>query len=157
MGTVRASNRVVLSSAESQFPQPFSLLKTFERLVQDHGAAFRGLARFRPGSEYQRERVYVTPDFEVWLLSWLPGQVTPIHDHGGSLTITTVLVGVVLEERFALDGARLRPAWTMARTTGETEVIDGSAIHRVRPLGTAVTLNLVAPVCREGRIYEPVP
>jgi hypothetical protein len=146
----------VLSSIETRSPHSFDLVKTFERLVLDHGAAFRSLARFRQGAEYQRQRVYVTPDFEVWLLSWLPGQVTSIHDHGGALSITTVLAGVVLEERFVPAGPKVRPAWTMVRVTGDTDVIDGSAIHRVSPLGTAVTLHLCAPVCRDGQTYQAV-
>jgi hypothetical protein len=155
-GTTDARTPGVLSSIETPSPRSFDLVKTFERLILDHGAAFRSQARFRPGAEYQRERVYVTPDFEVWLLSWMPGQITTIHDHGGGLTIASVLAGVVLEERFVPVGQKVRPAWTMVRTTGDTDVIDGSAIHRVSPLGTAVTLHLCAPVCREGQTYQVV-
>src|SRR6185436_16204623 len=96
------------------------------------------------------ERMLATPDFELWLLSWLPGQVTPIHDHGGAFNVTTVLAGNLLEERYALtDGGRVRPIWTMVRSAGDLDPLEVTAIHRVRPLGTAVSLHLCAPVCLE--------
>src|SRR5260370_36540647 len=30
------------------------------------------------------ERIHTTDGYEVWLISWLPGQSTGVHDHGGS-------------------------------------------------------------------------
>ncbi len=30
------------------------------------------------------ERMHMANDLEVWLISWLPGQSTGFHDHGGS-------------------------------------------------------------------------
>ena len=34
---------------------------------------------------YARNLVYKTPDFECLVLCWLPGQRSPIHDHGNSI------------------------------------------------------------------------
>lgn len=39
-------------------------------------------AWFTPRSRSAR-KVMVTDDMEVWLLAWLPGQGTDLHDHGG--------------------------------------------------------------------------
>jgi hypothetical protein len=95
--------------------------------------------------------------FELWLLSWLPGQVTPIHDHGGVATVTTVLSGAVLEERFAhVDGTRVRPTWGARREVGDIDALDTGVIHRVRPIGNAVTLHLYVPACVDGQIFEEV-
>jgi hypothetical protein len=87
--------------------------------------------------------------------------VTPIHDHGGAVTVTTVLSGSVLEERFeridpagGAGGDRVRPTWTTVRGPGDVDPIDPSAIHRVRPLGRVVTLHLYVPRCTDGRIYQ---
>ena len=30
------------------------------------------------------ERLYHGPDYDVWVISWLPGQSTGFHDHGAS-------------------------------------------------------------------------
>lgn len=45
-------------------------------------------------------------DLDVWLISWVPGRHTELHDHGGSLGALTVLSGALDEYRW--DGDRLR-------------------------------------------------
>jgi Cysteine dioxygenase type I len=30
------------------------------------------------------ERLYHSPDYDIWVISWLPGQSTGFHDHGTS-------------------------------------------------------------------------
>ena len=124
-------------------------------LVRDHGPAWHGRARFRDGAEYNRERVHCERDLEVWLLSWLPGQISPIHDHGSAVTVTTVLSGTVFEERFErTSGSLVRPTWTTLRAAGDVDRLDPGAIHRVRPLGSVVTLHLYVPACSDGQIYQ---
>lgn len=124
-------------------------------LVRDHGEAFHSRARFREGAEYNRELVHTAADFQVWLLSWLPGQITPIHDHGGVVTVTTVLSGAILEERFERTcGSLVRPTWTTRRVVGDIDRLDPAAIHRVRPVGNVVTLHLYVPTCADGQVYQ---
>ncbi|GAB1644825.1 cysteine dioxygenase [Krasilnikovia sp. MM14-A1259] len=38
------------------------------------------------------------PDHEVWLLTWLPGQGTDLHDHGGSAGALHVVSGSLVED-----------------------------------------------------------
>ena len=150
------------------------LVNVLGDLVRDHASELLGRARFREGAEYHRELIHgseFTPtqsvrvrpartpklpeEFEVWLLSWLPGQVTPIHDHGGAVTVTTVLSGSLVEERFErVRNNLVRPIWTMLREVGDVDAIEPAFIHRVRPLEKAVTLHLYVPGCVVGRTYE---
>jgi predicted metal-dependent enzyme (double-stranded beta helix superfamily) len=46
------------------------------------------------------ERIHMTDDYEVWLISWLPGQSTGFHDHGVSAGAFGVVWGA-LEESVA--------------------------------------------------------
>ena len=39
--------------------------------------------RFNPQERWYH-RLAAEPDYEVWLLTWLPGQSTDLHAHGGS-------------------------------------------------------------------------
>jgi len=139
---------------------PSDLAHLLRGLVRDHGPSFHGRARFRDGDEYNRELVHAAPGYEIWLLSWLPGQVTPIHDHGGAVTVTTVLSGTVLEERFERAGDRdaldVRPTSATLREIGDIDPIDPVRIHRVRPIGSAVTLHLYVPTYTDGQIYRAV-
>ncbi|MFI7070982.1 cysteine dioxygenase [Micromonospora sediminicola] len=52
-------------------------------------------------------RLHAGEAYEVWALSWLPGQGTDLHDHGGSAGAFRVVAGVLTEE--AVSGGRLRP------------------------------------------------
>ncbi|ORT53613.1 cysteine dioxygenase family protein [Streptomyces sp. CB03238] len=42
-------------------------------------------------------RLRTGPGYEVWLLSWVPGQGTGMHDHGKSSGVLTVLEGELTE------------------------------------------------------------
>jgi predicted metal-dependent enzyme (double-stranded beta helix superfamily) len=145
----------VLSCSDHRTPSDLAHL--LRNLVRDHGASFHGRARFRDGDEYNRELVHAAPDYELWLLSWLPGQVTPIHDHGGAVTVTTVLSGTVLEERFERTvDLEARQTWAALREVGDIDPIDQARIHRVRPIGSVVTLHLYVPTYTDGAIYRAV-
>jgi Cysteine dioxygenase type I len=45
-------------------------------------------------------------ELDVWLISWVPGHATELHDHGGSLGALTVVSGSLNEFRW--DGRGLR-------------------------------------------------
>ncbi|MGA2421498.1 MAG: rhodanese-like domain-containing protein [Candidatus Acidiferrum sp.] len=45
------------------------------------------------------ERLYHGPDYDVWVISWLPGQSTGFHDHGGSSGAFVVATGILEEHR----------------------------------------------------------
>jgi hypothetical protein len=51
-------------------------------------------------------RIHGDEELDIWLISWVPGHATELHDHGGSLGALTVLSGALNEYRW--DGARLR-------------------------------------------------
>jgi len=51
-------------------------------------------------------RLHADDELDVWLISWVPGHTTELHDHGGSLGALTVLSGALHEYRW--DGERLR-------------------------------------------------
>jgi predicted metal-dependent enzyme (double-stranded beta helix superfamily) len=45
------------------------------------------------------ERLHLDADHEIWLISWLPGQSTGLHDHGGSAGAFAVALGTLEEDR----------------------------------------------------------
>lgn len=59
-----------------------------------------------PGNERWFTRIHGDEELDVWLISWVPGHATELHDHGGSLGALTVLSGSLNEYRW--DGTRLR-------------------------------------------------
>src|SRR2546430_16882474 len=45
------------------------------------------------------ERLHIDAESEVWLISWLPGQATGFHDHGGANGAFAVALGTLAEHR----------------------------------------------------------
>jgi predicted metal-dependent enzyme (double-stranded beta helix superfamily) len=116
---------------------------------------------WRPQVRFAHERrwsvrVAVTDDYEAWLLTWLPGQSTGLHDHGGSAGAFTVLEGVVEESTLAPSRSR-RPAALVHRTltAGRVRAFGSDYVHDVTNTGEvpAVSLHVYAPALDTMRRY----
>jgi predicted metal-dependent enzyme (double-stranded beta helix superfamily) len=59
-----------------------------------------------PSDERWFTRLHSEDELDVWLISWVPGQATELHDHGGSLGALTLISGALHEYRW--DGEELR-------------------------------------------------
>ncbi|HUH71465.1 MAG TPA: cysteine dioxygenase [Mycobacterium sp.] len=59
-----------------------------------------------PDSRRWFTRIDGDEELDIWLISWVPGHATELHDHGGSLGALTVLSGSLNEFRW--DGRGLR-------------------------------------------------
>src|ERR1700691_342961 len=74
------------------------------------GDVVRGLAanpsewlsrvRLTPAGRWY-ERIHLDDSHEVWVISWLPGQATGFHDHGGSAGAFAVVWGTLTERRIS--------------------------------------------------------
>ncbi|MGC9670768.1 cysteine dioxygenase [Planosporangium sp. 12N6] len=93
---------------------------------------------------------------EVWLLTWLPGQSTDLHDHGGSAGAFTVVSGVLTEQ--VVRTLRTGPVTPVEVTLadGAVRAFGGRHIHRVVNNGTvpAVSLHVYAPALGEMTRYR---
>jgi predicted metal-dependent enzyme (double-stranded beta helix superfamily) len=54
--------------------------------------------RLNPAGRWY-ERIHLDDSHEVWVISWLPGQATGFHDHGGSAGAFAVVWGTLMERR----------------------------------------------------------
>lgn len=74
-------------------------------------------------------RAEQTEEHEVWLMSWLPGQATDLHDHGGATGAFTVVSGV-LDERVVRGDGRAEALHTLQ--PGQSRVFGPNYVHQVR-------------------------
>lgn len=102
------------------------------------------------------QRLEWSSRYEIWLLSWLPGQHTGFHDHGGSAGAFAVAHGT-LDERAAPGGLPSAMAVTLApgsvRSFGPRYVHD-VANNSARP---AVSVHAYSPPLTRMRRYEITP
>ncbi|MCW2810280.1 MAG: putative cysteine dioxygenase [Friedmanniella sp.] len=126
---------------------PIDLAATALRLA-DQRALWEPLVQFDPVSRFYA-RLAAQPDFEVWLLTWVPGQGTDWHDHGGSAGAFVVLTGALTEEHARVRPDRLPTIEPRARTlsAGALRPFGTQHLHRVRNdgLAPAVSLHVYSP------------
>ena len=61
-----------------------------------------------PVDERWFTRLRTDDELDIWLISWVPGEATELHDHSGSLGALTLLSGALQESRWAGDELRSR-------------------------------------------------
>ncbi|WP_395360903.1 cysteine dioxygenase [Streptomyces sp. YH02] len=135
-----------------------------ERAHPETVAEFAGLARsiaddraqWAPYVEYDAttrwyHRLRTGPGYEVWLLSWVPGQGSGLHDHGLSSGVLTVLEGELTERT---ENATGRSARTLA--PGAQRVFAPGYVHEVvnDSLEPAVSLHVYFPGLTEMPMHE---
>lgn len=81
---------------ERELWKPRELRELTSALAADHQGPLLDILRFTEPERWWT-RLALTDGVELWLLSWLPGQHTAPHDHGGASGSFTVLLGEVAE------------------------------------------------------------
>jgi predicted metal-dependent enzyme (double-stranded beta helix superfamily) len=99
------------------------------------------LLRYDPDERFAA-LVEATGDVEVWLLSWLPGQHTDLHDHAGSAGAFTVVSGLLTETVRRRAGDVTQPV-----IVGRTRVFGPRHVHQVRnaDVDPAVSIHVYRP------------
>ncbi|MGW6540618.1 cysteine dioxygenase [Streptomyces sp. NPDC055051] len=123
-------------------------------------AEFAGLAReiaadrsrWAPHVEYDAttrwyHRLRTGPGYEVWLLSWVPGQGSGLHDHGRSSGVLTVLQGE-LTERTDRGVRVLRPGTQRIFAPGYVHEVGNDSLEPV------VSLHVYFPGLTEMPMHE---
>lgn len=94
------------------------------------------------------ERLYLGPDYDIWAISWMPGQSTGFHDHGESAGAFVIATGVLEEHRPGEQPQVIYP--------GEPRAFDVEYAHDVRneSAGPAVSIHAYSPPLSEMNQYE---
>jgi hypothetical protein len=147
------------ASKEASMPKknrsPINIVKIATSLANQR-ALWEPLVSYDPVARYY-VRLAREHDFEAWLLTWLPGQGTDWHDHGGSAGAFITLRGV-LTERHAQIGYGLPRIIPGGRelASGTLRSFGVRHIHEVinRGVEPAVSLHVYAPSLVEMQQYE---
>ena len=117
------------------------------------------LIRHDPDARFYEE-IFRDEHLSAWLICWMPGQETELHDHAGSAGAVSVVSGSLLEQRLMPHGN------LVGNLCSHGEVFDfgPSVVHRVRHHGIAPATSLhaysppldgmAAYTERDGRLYR---
>src|SRR5262245_7635169 len=109
---------------------------------------------------YRRAAVIFRPQYELLVMTWLPGQASVPHDHAGSICVMQVVQGAAVEGsyRVAADGYVDLEYETTVRA-GEVTAGQDAGVHTVRnPSETGevlVSVHVYSPPLRDFRRYAP--
>ncbi|MEU4423667.1 cysteine dioxygenase family protein [Actinoplanes sp. NPDC024001] len=133
--------------------------------MTDHLAVARAFAaaasrwpvtpRFDPVERWYH-RIATAGDHEVWLLTWLPGQETEIHDHGGSAGAFHVYAGTLIEDTVSAGGSGAPRITARELGEGAGRRFGGHHVHRIsnRSDRPAISIHVYGPALTSMTKYR---
>jgi hypothetical protein len=116
---------------------------------------WRPIVRFNADRRWYYRLDAAGPDaaYEVWLLSWLPGQQTGFHDHGDAVGAFAIADGELLETTARVGETAVRARGLSA---GAVRSFGYAHLHDVRNAGTvpAVSVHAYSPPLSLMQRYE---
>jgi quercetin dioxygenase-like cupin family protein len=142
-----------LLQPEREHPSTVADFAGLARKIAADRPRWEHLVRYDAASRWYH-RLSTGPGYEVWLLSWLPGQGTGLHDHGPSSGVLTVLDGTLTERNAAAGPSG--PA-RRALVAGAQRVFAPGHIHEIvnDALEPAVSLHVYFPGLTEMPMHTP--
>lgn len=136
-----------------QHPSTVAEFAGLARSIAADRARWAPLVRYDATTRWYA-RLQTGPGYEVWLLSWLPGQSSGLHDHGRSSGVLTVLQGELRERALTARGETGR-----ALAAGAQRAFAPGYVHEVvnDSLEPAVSLHVYFPGLTEMTPYACTP
>ncbi|MFF2952425.1 cysteine dioxygenase [Kitasatospora sp. NPDC057965] len=139
-------------AGDTRAPLTPNTLRTIVRELAEQPEQWIHHVRLSTEERWYR-RLAADEDHEVWLISWLPGQSTGFHDHGGSRGAFTVALGEL--EELSLGGPE-QGLLIRRIQSGTARAFGPDYVHDVRNTasGPAVTLHAYSPPLHSMAHYE---
>jgi predicted metal-dependent enzyme (double-stranded beta helix superfamily) len=157
----KMSTMIRLTSSTSVRPGRLLGARQLAEVVRHLAASpadWLGRVRLNPVGRWY-ERIHLDDSHEVWVISWLPGQATGFHDHGGSAGAFAVVWGTLMERRVV--GATTT-GQVLAKPVGAggSRAFGPRYIHDVRNAAAsavAVSVHAYSPPLSEMTRYDLTP
>jgi cysteine dioxygenase len=113
---------------------------------------------------FTRRAIVRRPGFRLLVLSWAPGAMTPIHDHGGAVNVTRVFRGRLTSRLYEIDSATGPHGYLIAPLDEERlgpadlACVEPSELHQLANASRRelVTVHFYTRSLREAKTYTPV-
>jgi hypothetical protein len=122
------------------------------------------LERWRPLVDYRSDTRWYrllgrSEQHEVWLLSWLPGQGTDLHDHGPASGSFAIATGTLTERMVAINPGRPPVEETRTLAIGSYRAFGPRYVHQVTNTGVvaAVSVHVYTPALTVMNRYQLEP
>ena len=151
--TIQSVDDLVTALSEGERTSFFDLLNSSEI----PNAAFEKYSSWSDDF-YTRNCIVDTEKFELILLCWEKGQLTPIHDHGGEECWVKVIAGEFKETIFKESdtGEMLAIDSAVAKQNDVTYMVDFLGFHKLENISKqrSMTLHLYAKPIRNCNLFD---
>jgi len=151
--TIQSLNELVSALSEGE-------RTTFNNIIRSTKLSKEDLEDYSSWSEdsYTRNCIVENEKFELILLCWEPGQITPIHNHGGEECWVNIVEGdfeeIIYKESEA--GGLEHVKLTHAKSGDVTYMIDFMGCHSLQNLSDtrSMSLHCYAKPIKTCRVYD---
>lgn len=151
--TIQSLNEFVSALSEGERTKYNQIVRS-TKLSKDE---FDGIASWSDES-YTRNCVAENEKYELILLCWEKGQITPIHDHGGEECWVNIVEGEFKETIYKEDtqGELVEVTTNYAKAGDCTYMIDFMGFHSLENLSDkrSMSLHLYAKPIRNCKVYD---
>jgi predicted metal-dependent enzyme (double-stranded beta helix superfamily) len=147
-----------ITTAKQRLLTPQQLAAEVRRLISVP-AEWVARVRLDPEGRWY-EQIRVNDSCELWLISWLPGQSTGFHDHGGANGAFGVVWGELDEQMAARDPAGSVGTAVRAVSAGQVRAFGAHHVHDVcnsSPDSVAVSVHAYSPPLSAMTRYDLTP
>ena len=147
-----------ITTAKQRLLTPQQLAAEVRRLISVP-AEWVARVRLDPEGRWY-EQIRVNDSCELWLISWLPGQSTGFHDHGGANGAFGVVWGELDEHMAARDPAGSVGTAVRAVSAGQVRAFGAHHVHDVcnsSPDSVAVSVHAYSPPLSAMTRYDLTP
>ncbi|MDP9795755.1 mannose-6-phosphate isomerase-like protein (cupin superfamily) [Catenuloplanes nepalensis] len=144
-----------MSALDLETPGRVGRLRDIARHVATAPESWGVTPRFDPASRWFT-RLFAAADHEAWLLTWLPGQSTDLHDHGGSAGTFVVVSGELTEETVHPGAAGAAVLRSASFAAGDARPFGSQHVHRIVNTSAqpAVSLHVYGPALTQMTRYR---
>lgn len=151
--TINTINELVTSLTEGE-------RTTFDQIIRSVRLTRNDFEDFSSWSDdsYTRNCIAETEKFEMILICWEKGQITPIHDHGGEECWVNIIDGEFEEVIYQEDeSGELKTVKTGNAKTGDfTYMIDFMGFHSLQNVSNSrgMSLHIYAKPIKNCNVYD---
>jgi cysteine dioxygenase len=152
-------DRILAGPGGVERPLTAAEMEALARSVDLRTLDLSGYRRFQEEC-YARNTVLLNDHCELVVICWQPGQMSAVHDHGGSNCLYLVIDGTMVEERYRLRDGKPEPVDERSFGRGDITIAAGDSVHRINNRGgrELVTVHIYSPPLGAGMtLYTPIP
>ena len=130
-------------------------MKEMKKIIGNYNGDCIDKYKFFSSNNYKKNLIYRNKDYELFLICWMPGQISKIHNHSDNGCVFKILEGVMTEFRY--DTKNLKLIEKIDYNNKTTEFISNeTAYHKFGNLGItpSVSLHLYSPPLQKIRFFS---